>query len=95
MTRAIKIILVLSVFVFAPQAQAIVVLPAIILIPLVKIIAVVIAAFSVPVTSIGVFLAKITKNRRLSLQITVLIAVLLIVISAILLRVLYPNNPWF
>lgn len=79
----------------AQRAQAIVVLPALILIPLAKIIAVVIASLSLPISSMGLLTAKVTRNRQLAFAVTIASFMVIGLITVILLRWLYPENPWF
>lgn len=90
-----KIGILIGVFVFPPEAHAIVVLPAVILIPLVKLIAIVVGAFSVPVTSLGLILGKLTKNYPRMLIVSFLILCIIAIITTLILRKLYPLNPWF
>lgn len=88
-------IILLYFIAFPPQVHAIVILPAIMLIPLVKLVALVIGAFSIPVGSAGILLAKITKKNKLVFIISFILILLISVLAAIVLRLTHPQNPWF
>lgn len=93
----IPFVAVLGIYLFgmAGRAHAIVFLPALLLIPLAKLIAVVVSAFTLPTAAIGVFIAKVTKNRRLAWGIAIGILLLTALIAALILKGKNPNNPWF
>ena len=88
---------VIGIFLFGyvEQVHAIVFLPALLLIPLAKLIAVIVSAFSIPAASIGVFIAKITKNRRLAWGIAIAILLVITVSATFILKWKNPDNPWF
>lgn len=79
----------------APRVHAVVILPAVVLIPLVKLVAVVVAALSVPVASTGVFIAKMTKDTRLAITVSVVALICVTIVAAVILRIIRPENPWF
>ena len=79
----------------AYSAHAIIVLPALILIPLAKLVAVVVSALSLPVASIGIFISKITKKHKPAIIFSIAAIILIAAITAIVLRLKNPNNPWF
>ncbi len=91
----LKILILVFLFIFPTKTHAIVVLPGIILVPLVKLIAVIVGAFSVPLTSMGFLIGKITKKYKSMFIISLLLILLIGVFAAIILKILYPNNPWF
>lgn len=89
------IIILCYFLIFPPRVHAIVILPAIILIPLVKLVALIIGTFSVPVVSVGVMLAKITKKNKLAFISSCILLLLIGIIAAVVLRLTHPQNPWF
>lgn len=90
---------IISLFLFgfaAPQAHAIVFLPALILIPIAKIIAIVIAGFSLPALGIGVLWNKLFgSSLRKTLIITLGILLLFSIALGIYLKIQFPERPLF
>ena len=80
----------------APKAHAIIFLPALLLIPVAKIVALIIAGFSIPSFGLGVLGSKLFKK---STKHTVLIVIILLMLSTIVLalivKMFYPDRPWF
>jgi len=79
-----------------PQpVHAIIILPALILIPLAKLVAIVVAAFGIPATSLGVLISKITRNKKLAIIVTLVFILLIALSTAIVFKIANPNRPWF
>ena len=95
MAFILRVIILLGVLGFPPKAGAIVILPAVVLIPLVKLIALVVGAFSVPIASTGVILARVTKNYKFAVLVCFLLILLIGILATIILRLVRPENPWF
>ncbi len=81
---------------FAPQAHAIIFLPAIILIPIAQIIAFIIGGFALPTLGIGVLWGKLSgKSLRKTVVVSVVLLLIIVIAVAIFLRVENPNRPLF
>lgn len=82
--------------VFAPQARAIIFLPAIVLIPIAKIIALVIGGFSFPALGIGALWSKLfRKSLRRTIFVIIFVLVILAIILAIFFKLNNPDRPLF
>jgi RsiW-degrading membrane proteinase PrsW (M82 family) len=57
--------------------------------------AVVIASFGLPLSSLGIIIAKMTKNRKLAFFLPVIAIIVVALMSMVFLRWQYPENPWF
>lgn len=81
-------------FLFASDAHAIVVIPALILIPIAKILAVIVGSFALPVVGIGALVGKIKGNSVAKGIVLGIIALLLLaVIVGIVLVIQNPERP--
>jgi len=97
MRWAISVIVVFIVgSLFAPQAHAIVFLPAIVLIPIAKIIAFIIGGFSFPALGVGALWSKLF-GKSLGRTISAIIAILMVlaIILAIFFKLHNPDRPLF
>lgn len=90
------IVILLVTSLFAPQAHAIIFLPAIALIPIAKIVALIIASFSFPALAIGALWSKLF-GKSLGRTISVIIAILVVlaIILAIFFKLHNPDRPLF
>lgn len=82
-------------FLWVKAANAIVILPALVLIPIAKLVAVVVAAFALPATSLGVYISSVTKNRRLGILLPVVILLVVGLVSFVAFLYFKPDNPIF
>lgn len=89
------LVLTTVVLIFPPKAQAIIILPAVILIPIAQMVAVIVAALGIPVASIGIFIKTVSKNNKLAIKISLITMIAIIILSLLILKIKYPNNPWF
>lgn len=81
---------------YPPQAQAIIILPALILIPIAKIVAVVIGAASLPSLTFGAVWSKLFKKSPVqTLMIVVTFLGMLAIILFVGLKIFLPNHPLF
>lgn len=80
--------------IYPARAHAIIILPALILIPIAQLIAVIVSGLSIPAISIGIFIAKIKKNRRLAIVIPLLLVLTISFVMALILKWKFPENPW-
>ena len=97
MKWALSVIVILLVSsLFAPQAHAIIFLPAIVLIPIAKIVALIIGGFSFPALGVGALWSKLFGK---SLGRTILVIIAILVVLAIILAIFFklhnPDRPLF
>lgn len=89
------IVIFLYALFFPSRTHAIIVLPAVILIPIAKIVALIIGGLSFPLISLGVFIHTFTKNYKLALLISLSILIFAAIVSAVILKQKFPDNPLF
>lgn len=81
---------------FVPQAQAIIVLPAIVLIPIAKIVALIIGGFAFPALGIGALWSRLSgKSLGKAISVVIAILVILSIILIIFLKLHNPDRPLF
>lgn len=88
-------IIVIYALLFPTNIQAIVVIPAIVLIPIAQMVAAIISGLSVPIVSFGILIKIFTNNRKLAVKLTILLFVLTVLLSIIIMKWKYPDNPLF
>jgi len=87
--------IVLISMLYPLKVHAIIVLPAIILIPIAHMVATVVVALGIPIASIGVLVRTISKNHRLAVKVSIVLLVAVMLISLIIFKLLFPENPLF
>jgi|GEM_PF-5905660 len=92
---SVIILLGLSAF-LAPQAHAIIFLPAIVLIPIAKIVAVIIGGFSFPALGVGALWSKLFgKSLKRTIGVIVVILLIIAVVLVIFFKFHNPDRPLF
>lgn len=80
----------------APQAHAIIFLPAIVLIPIAKIIAVIIGGFSFPAFGVGALWSRLFKKSfKRVIPVIILLLVVLGIILLIFFKIVNPDRPLY
>lgn len=90
------IVVFITASLFAPQAHAIIFLPAIVLIPIAKIVALIVGGFSFPALGVGALWSKLFgKSLRRTISVIIAILVVLGIILAIFFKLHNPDRPLF